>query len=97
MGKIELSNDLIKELKDIQESLNKWTSLEMSMDSVVKTIIQWYYLAINYPITQWNKGIKGDMGEILKMKFFITYGRYPKTKKEMKNFLEGLSVKKGKD
>ena len=69
MKKVELSEGLIDELYDIKKSMTSWTSMPVSMDTVVKTIIQYYYLSIGYPPSQWSRPLKGDTDDILEMKF----------------------------
>jgi len=85
MKKVELSEGLIDELYDIKKSMTSWTSMPVSMDTVVKTIIQYYYLSIGYPPSQWSRPLKGDTDDILEMKFIIKHKRAP-TKKELIRF-----------
>ena len=85
MKKIEISEGLVKELNDIKKSMSTWTIVPVSMETVVKTIIQYYYLSIGYPPSLWNKPIKGDPKEILEMKYIIKYKKSP-TEKELEQF-----------
>jgi len=69
--KIEVSKELADELERIKESMDKWTNIRISMDTVVKTIIQYYYISIGYPISQWNKAVHGDPQELIEIKKII--------------------------
>ena len=65
---IEVSSELADELERIRQSIGMWTTFRPSMDTVVKTVIQYYYLSIGFPISQWSKAIKGDTEEMVKIK-----------------------------
>lgn len=65
--KIEISSELADELESIRESMDKWMTLPATMDTVIKTIIQYYYISIGFPFSRWNKSIKSDERDIKEM------------------------------
>ena len=67
MVTIEITKELAHELESIRESMDKWTTLKTSMDTVIKTVIQYYYISIGFPISQWGRTIKSDEEEMKEM------------------------------
>lgn len=67
---IVISKELADELESIRRAMNMWTvtTFRISMESVIKKIIQYYYLSIGFPVSQWSKAVKGDIGELMQMK-----------------------------
>lgn len=92
MGSITISDQLEKEIREIMKSMQKWSGsvLPVTMETTVKTILQWYYLAIGYPISHWSPAVKGGLEELLEMKYFIHNGKYPKDEEELKLFIKKL-------
>ena len=90
---VEIDKELAKELKSIQSSMNKWSELPVTMSIVIKTIIQWYYLAIGYPVSSWDSPVKEDIDEIMEMKYFLEHRKFP-TKRELNRYIKGINGKK---
>lgn len=67
--KIAISPELENELKKIQSSCNNWTTLNLSMESVIKMLVEYYYLLIGFPESKWK--FKIDKQEIEEMKKII--------------------------
>ena len=95
MADVTISQALADEIEAIRKSMEKWSGdiLPVTTETTVKTILQWYYLAIHYPISQWTPAVKGDIPELMEMKFFIYYGRYAKDEDELKAFVSKLKAK----
>ena len=93
MGHIEIDDELAKELRSIQSSMSKWSELPVTMSIVIKTIIQWYYLAIGYPVSNWDKPVKEDIKEIMGMKYFLEHRKFP-TKRELNRYIKKINGRK---
>jgi len=90
MKNIELSDYLYDELNELQMAMSAWSNYPISVDTVLKQLIQWYYLSINYPVSSWRREFREDPKKLMSMKYQIRKGIPPTDDKHLQKFINEL-------
>jgi len=97
MKKIEISDYLYEELSELQKAMSDWSGYPISVDTVLRQLIQWYYLSINYPTSRWRRELKDEPKKLMSMKYQIRNGMPPTSDKQLSRFIKELKAEHQKN
>ena len=97
MKKIEISDYLYEELSELQKAMSDWSGYPISVDTVLRQLIQWYYLSINYPTSRWRRELKDEPKKLMSMKYQIRNGVPPTSDKQLSRFIKELKAEHQKN